>query len=123
MMSLFDLFYGFDSTRSLLAQSYPQANLESISNDKLIDLYIQTRHDEGAPWDEIKELRNGYGYDTDYFFGFTSRDKRMLHETEHWLEEFFQQFDPCVGPSFVAGYSPPENDKIVDFLNSGKYTP
>jgi len=105
-----------EDVEQTLAAYYSPADLNRISDDKLIDLFIQT-----VP--NGIDLRQTYGYDTDHFFGFTDRDRKMKGETAFWLENFFQQFDPCVGPSFVAGYSPPENDKIVDFLNSGKYTP
>jgi RHS repeat-associated protein len=117
-----DAFYekhprsGFD-----LLGIYSSALINNISDDKLIDLWLQEFTQPGAG----ERGPQGYGYDTDYFFGFTARDKEMQHETSHWLEKFFRQLalDPCASANLITGYTPPKNEKIVEFLNSGEYRP
>jgi len=108
-----------DTFQGNTAELYPQVNLTNISDDKLIDLYLQ---EFTAPGDTERSLI-GYGYDTDYYFGFTRRDRAMISETESWLRNFFMTLDPCTAQRFVTGYIRPTDDEIARFLQTGEFIP
>jgi hypothetical protein len=68
-------FYrGHPSAKIQLSLAYPGVNLNNISDDKLIDLYLYTFTNPG----DVERGPIGYGYDTDHFFGFTNRDRGMI---------------------------------------------
>jgi hypothetical protein len=98
---------------------YPGENLEQITVEKLIDLYLQTFTQPG----DFERGPAGYGYDTDYFFGFTARDLNMKSETADWLAGFYWQLDPCSVQSLIVGYTPPDEVLILRFLQTGVYQP
>lgn len=93
--------------------------MNTISDDKLIDLWLFTYTYQKHP------LRGffGYGYDTDHYFGFTSRDQNMARETRRWLERFFKELDECTAEQWLTGYDPPSDEAIRDFLKTGVFNP
>jgi RHS repeat-associated protein len=114
------LFYAnHPFARAQLSQVYPEVYLNDVSADKLIDLYLETFTQPGD-WDRGFL---GYGFDTDYYFGFTARDSNMKSETSDWLALFFFQLDSCTAQNLVSGYSPPSDEAILDFLLTSDYRP
>jgi len=101
--------------RSILVGRYGGSNLSNISDDKLIDLYLYTYTEPRS------DPRSDFGYDTDYFFGFTERDLTMSAETIYWILTFFSQLDPCRAAQLWLSYTPPSSDQVLDFLNTGSY--
>jgi hypothetical protein len=111
--------YRRDTVEAKLAELYPSVNLSTISDDKLIDLYLQ---EFTRPGDTERSII-GYGYDTDYFFGFTRRDQDMVRETEFWVRTFFTGLDRCTAERLITGYTQPSDTEIVNFLRSGEFQP
>ncbi len=103
--------------KSQLSQMYPGVNLNNITSDKLIDLYLYTFTKPGD--DERGPL--GYGYDTDYYFGFTARDENMKAETIDWISSFFFKLDPCYAQKYIPGYIQPEENSVLNYLITGEY--
>ena len=98
-----------------LAQRYSIAQFALVSDDKLIDLYMQEFTEPRA------FERTNYGYDTDYFFGFTDRDMTMTAETVYWIIRFFSELDPCRAESIWLDYDPPSPDQTIHFLETGEF--
>ena len=75
--------------RMQLSTIYPSAEIARLSRDALVDLYLRTYTGPGSP------ERDRFGYDTDLYFAFTSRDTEMRNETRGWLAAFAMSLDSC----------------------------
>ena len=95
----------------VLAARYPGVTLAAISDDKLIDLYLQEFTSGAGHLERVQ-----FGYDTDYFFGFTSRDMDMTSETAFWIMRFFETLDPCLAEAIWLRYTPPNASEVLAFL-------
>jgi RHS repeat-associated protein len=90
-----DLWFRVDEWRQDLKEKYPEARgrIDQLGKDDVVDLWIR----ELGVTEEGKEYRYEYGYDTDKYFEFSERDKRMRAATEDALRRFFDAFG-CPGP-------------------------
>jgi len=102
--------YSEPEVRSQLEARYNASTVRALSRDKLVDLYLYTYTEPGSP------ERHNWGYDTDYYFGFTTRDLLMWAETARWVGEFFRQTDDCEAVDLVTHYEFPGDPEIVSFL-------
>jgi RHS repeat-associated protein len=112
VMEAFYLEHPEGDVRGSLASRYSSYDVQGISRDKLIDLYLQTFTGPGA------FERFWWGYDTDHFFGFTPRDLRASGETGAWLASFFWEPDQCDAMRLLAEYEPPSDSAVLRFLGS-----
>ncbi|HLA81277.1 MAG TPA: RHS repeat-associated core domain-containing protein [Thermoleophilia bacterium] len=98
--------------RALLSSVYGPTDVQNTSDDKLIDLYLYTFTQPGAP------ERDRWGHDTDHFFGFTLRDLHVSAETGAWLISYFWDLDECDAMRVLADYEPPSDSAVLRFLGS-----
>jgi hypothetical protein len=113
LIANFYIFHPF--AKFNLSQMYPSINLNDISSDKLIDLYLYTFTEPG----DMQRGPLGYGYDTDYYFGFTPKDLGMASATGDWAGGFFFELDTCEVQNIISGYDPPTPEQILKFLQTG----
>jgi hypothetical protein len=112
--SLLSQFYSDHSESELrmqLSTIYPPGEIARVSREELVDLYLRT---SSLPGDQE---RDRYGYDTDLYFEFTSRDSEMRNETLGWLATFAINLDACESDRILA-HRVPSVSKIRAFLDA-----
>ena len=122
-------FYEHNSITEIktwLSQRYSLADINSVSENRLIDLYSQELGYDGLAYIQLVDmedpklvnLRANYGYEPDYYFGFTRRDVRMEEKTSRALGKFFRNFDldECEMERFWLRYTYLTDQEIKDFL-------
>lgn len=121
-----DFFYSVVGTepriRQELGLQYGPSSVAWVSRDKLIDLYL---HTYAPPGSTKSVLRLTFGYDPDYYFGFTPRDQNMHADTRKWVSLFFAAIDPCSITSTLAreAIDPPSQWDVWWFLASRRFSP
>lgn len=81
-----------EKVRSFLKRTNPNANIDNLDEDGLIDLYL--RRDQGRD----QSLRAYFGIDPDRYIPGSSRDDLMKWFARHYISKFFEQVvaDTCV---------------------------
>jgi RHS repeat-associated protein len=116
---IFLFYWQFPDAKDDLRRYYPGENLNAISDDKLIDLWLYTFTEPGDFLRGASGSGYRYGYDTDHNFGFTDRDQMMISDTIFFMREFFQGIDDCEAKKWLMGYDPPSKEYIKKFLETG----
>ena len=110
-------YIDYPNAKENLRNYYSGININAISADKLIDLYLTTFTRPG----DYRRTIAGYGYDTDHFFGFTQRDQDMNAATKNWIDNFFMAIsdNPDCLENIIINYKKPSEQQVLDFLSTG----
>lgn len=80
-----------EEVRAFLRRTNPEANIDGLSDDALIDLYL--RRDQGRDL----TMRDHFGFDPDRYIPGSARDKLMEGFTRYYIRKFMEVIlaDPC----------------------------
>jgi hypothetical protein len=100
-----------NEVKDQLRSRYPGKNFDRLTQDELIDLYLREFTGPGS-------LKRGFfGYDTDLFFDFTTRDQLMMSMTNFLVGEFYKfSLGKC---GMASDYDFPTDEEIIRVLATG----
>jgi hypothetical protein len=92
--------------------------INNLSTSNLFDVWLRIQ-DGPSETRKAAESKNYYGYDTDAYYPFTTRDQSMIADTRAALREYFDRLSDIDLCLYDPSYSPPDDQTIINMLNGG----